>query len=456
MIDIDNNVNLVKILVVCWLFFWVMLASKNLLFKKYYSIDIVLIFYFVFFGVPLLLDVVIGQPSYNIFPAIRMAVKDENTFVIYCLYVVIVPIIWWYTGRPKNNRQSPRILINTSNLFSKIIQLPQNYKLGKKLKFLIKLICYALLFLPIILWFFSPNPNIYSTYGAVWSGLLSEAESSYHNLIHFSCVFSLLGLMGLIFLQKNHKLYPLNFYFWLTLLIPSLIAIWLNGKRSMIVYTIFTITISLLIKGLLKGGKLLILFVIIVFSFGLFSYSYQTSLVRSIANDKVYDITRLDYGRDHLLKIAIYSELNSNNIKILDYRFQTIYHALVLYVPRFLWAEKPIPYNYERYITSASMKIPVKDFTFGITSTLLAETLSNFGWFGLLIGPISISLFCRIGDSTNNQFMVIFTSLVATRLLLLSLGAVLPMIILWIFLIIIFKYNLAKARKNLKKSLYHA
>ena len=92
----ENEINLVKIVTFAWLLFWAFLSAKNIIFKRYYSAYLVIIINFLFFGVPLLLDLVIGEPKYNFFPGmdnLRVAVRDETTFLVYCMYIAIVPVV---------------------------------------------------------------------------------------------------------------------------------------------------------------------------------------------------------------------------------------------------------------------------------------------------------------------------------------------------------------------------
>jgi oligosaccharide repeat unit polymerase len=435
----ENDINLVKIITFAWLLFWAFLSGKNIIFKRYYSAYLVIIINFLFFGVPLLLDLVIGEPKYDFFRGLdnlRVAVRDETTFLVYCLYIAIVPVVLWYNGIPKDKEGHGRLLINNQTFLVNLIGFRNRYKLGKQFKLLMILIGYFLLFLPVILWSFSPNPGLYITYGAKGAGLLSEEEYNFHQLIHLSSLLSLGGLITVILLQKNKNLSLMNLYFWASVIIPTSITIWLNGKRHIVAFIIFALIITFLLKKAFNRVKLLAFLLGLLLVFGLFSYSYQTSLVRGIDTKQMYEISRFDYGRDHLLKLSIYSELNPHKFKILDHRLQTVYHALVLYIPRFLWPGKPIPYNYQKYVAAASFNISPKDVLFGITGTWLGESLSNFGWVGAFIGPITIALICRFGDSTKNNFLIIFTSFIALYLLLLSLGSVFRFLIIWLILLI--------------------
>lgn len=434
----ENEINLVKIVTFAWLLFWAFLSAKNIIFKRYYSAYLVIIINFLFFGLPLLLDLVIGEPKYNFFPGmdnLRVAVRDETTFLVYCMYIAIVPVVLWYNGVPKDKENHGRLLVNNQTFLVNLAGFGNRYKLGKQFKLLMMLIGYFLLFLPVILWSFSPNPSIYMTYGAKGANLFSEVEDKFHQLIHLSSFISLGGLITIIVLQKNKNLSLINFYFWASVLIPISVTIWLNGKRHIIAFVIFALVLTLLLKKAFSRVKILVFFLGLLLAFGIFSYSYQTSLVRSIATKQVYEISRLDYARDPVLKLSIYSELNPDKLKILDHRLQTVYHALILYIPRFLWPGKPLPYDYQVYITAASFNISPKDVIFGLTGTWLAESLSNFGWVGAFIGPMTIALICRFGDSTRNNFLIICTSFLSIYLLSLSLGYTVPFLIIWLILL---------------------
>ncbi len=435
----ENEINLVKIVTFAWLLFWAFLSVKNIIFKRYYSAYLVIIISFLFFGVPLLLDLVIGEPKYNFFPGmdnLRVAVRDETTFLVYCMYIAIVPVVLWYNGVPKDKENHGRLLVNNQTFLVDLAGFGNRYKLGKQFKLLIILIGYFLLFLPFIVWTFSPNPGIYSTYGVAGSAAFSEAEYKFHQFIHHSSLLSLGGLITIIILQKDKNLSLMNLYFWASVLIPTFITVWLNGKRHIIAFVIFALILTLLLKKAFSRVKILVFFLGLLLTFVIFSYSYQTSLVRSIATKQVYEISRFDYARDAVLKTSIYSELNPDKLKILDHRLQTVYHALILYtIPRSLWLDKPIPYDYQVYITAVSFKISPKDVIFGLTGTWLAESLSNFGWVGAFIGPMTIALICRFGDSTRNNFLIICTSFLSIYLLLLSLGYTVPFLIIWLILL---------------------
>jgi hypothetical protein len=273
-----------------------------------------------------------------------VAVRDETTLLVYCLYIAIVPVILWYNGIPKDKENNGRLLVNNQTFLVNLAGFGNRYKLGKQFKLLIILIGYFILFLPIILWAFSPNPGVYSTYGVKGVSMLSEAEDKFHDFIHLSSVLSLGGLITIIALQKNKNLSLMNLYFSASVLIPTFISVWLNGKRYIIAFVIFALILILLLKKAFSRVKILVFFLGFILAFGIFSY-YQTSLVRSVATKQVYEISRFDYSRDPMLKLSTYSELNPDKLKILDHRLQTVYHALILHIPRFLWQGKPLPYD---------------------------------------------------------------------------------------------------------------
>lgn len=430
-----------------WLLFWAVLSANNLMFKQYQSIYIVIIFHFLFLGIPLLLDVAFGQANFDNFPGLQPAVKDQTTFWIYCLYVSIAPVIWWYTGKTRKAKElSPFSVESNINILSSSMPVNTNYGLvgsGKKVKLFAMILCYLILYLPTILWFFSPDPSVYFTYGAVVNGFYSDALLEYHRLIHQANYLSLLGISGIILLKK--KLSFLNLFFWITLMMPLGITIWLNGKRGIIAYILSSLLMSLMIrknvKKSLQRTKIMILLFLMVTLFISFSYYYQTSLVRSVTSEQLYDNYRRDYTMEHQLKFSIYSELNPDKIKILDYKFQTIYLQTIQFVPRFLWSNKPNIVNHDVLLTTSALKIPVNNFVFGIKSLWLAEALSNFGWIAIFVGPLMLSILCRTGDGTNKKFIKLLTSLIALRLTIGYLTLInTSLLIIWVIFVLRCKY----------------
>ena len=56
--------------------------------------------------------------------------------------------------------------------------------------------------------------------------------------------------------------------------------------------------------------------------------------------DSVYDMLRVDFGRDDVIKYVIYKEFFKQN-HILDYPGQSFFSTLFIFIPRIIWPSKP-------------------------------------------------------------------------------------------------------------------
>jgi hypothetical protein len=166
----------------------------------------------------------------------------------------------------------------------------------------------------------------------------------------------------------------------------------------------------------------------------IFSSSYQTG-VRGGTSDfeEVYEGFRVDYGRDSNIKMAIFAELYPQELQILEYRGESLFFYLTMYIPRQSWPEKPMPYRH--YVTSAAFMIPPKLWTWGLTTSFLEEAIANFSWFGMILGPSLISIICRVGDSRSNPLISPLTVLVAILFLAIDLSAFSPLFFIWLMMI---------------------
>ena len=408
--------DILNILTFIWLAFWALLALRLLVLGRFQSILVIIIVHFIFAGIPLLLDFVIGQPYYDRYLGFRLAMQDEMTSVIYCFYVSIIPPFWWFLGRVKN--------------------LGSIDKSSDKLLFIrkFKLILFILLISPIFVLAFSPASQEYLTYGVIATGNLVDEAKEYHRYISLATLLSLIGGVGLLASQSRIKLLSL-----ISILPWLIIAIWLNGKRNIVALTIFLLGYIFWYKGYLRGTKLIISIAVSILFFAGFSSVYQGAVrgisVELISPQIVYERFRLDYGRDHTIKLTIFAELHPNLINVLNYRGESILFYLTMYVPRDIWNEKPLPYS--QYFTSAVFRNPPKLWGWSFTTSFLEEAIANFGWYGMIIGPAIPLIICRVGDSSKNAVVSALTSLISSLLLAVQLVSFAPLFFLWGLIVVV-------------------
>jgi len=168
-------------------------------------------------------------------------------------------------------------------------------------------------------------------------------------------------------------------------------------------------------------------------AFAAFSVLYQSQLrgFTEVEWSKRYNNIRLDYGRDHMMRLTLFAELHSESPPVLEHRGQSLLFDLTMLIPREIWPEKPWPYAV--YATAAAFRVPVRYLGWGVTTSWLEEAVANFGWPGLLLGPLLIGSICRIGDSQPDTIVCLLTILVSSMLLAVQVGAFAPLIPIWMF-----------------------
>lgn len=427
------NLNLLNIVAFLWLAFWALRAFRCLAVGSRHSILFIILMHFFFTGVPLILDVLFGKPEYSIFPGLYIATRDDTTSIIYCLYVSVVPVLWWWTGR-----ENKHLNVNSFDGTIDTAAFIERMKLG------LQLILFVFLISPLIAWMYSPEPEIYFRYGAaVIDPFRFESSSKYHSdAISLACILSLMAATGILALQKRITILLVTF------LLPWIILVfWLNGKRHIVGFAIVLIGYVIWQKGYLKGIRLVIASMLAVLIMSIFSYTYQAQVrdvnVQSVDQVEFYDGIRVDYGRDAEIKMAIYAELYPQQMQILEHRGQSLIFYLTQFVPRKIWTQKPMPYA--QYVTSAALRSPPRLWGWGLTTSILEEAIANFSWFGMIVGPLVLSIICRVGDARKNVFISPLTVLVATLLLALEMVAFWPIFYLWLISVILIRP--AKRRK---------
>lgn len=148
-----------------------------------------------------------------------------------------------------------------------------------------------------------------------------------------------------------------------------------------------------------------VLFIILV----LFSYYYLVVIkpLSNVSFNSVYDMLRVDFGRDDVIKFVIDQEL-FNNSPILEYRGQSFLSTFLTFIPRSIWPSKPYPHY--MYLTSRILGTAIDKLPAGTTPSWFEMCIANFSWFGFVIGVIFIPLFCKWCDkikSVPNQMLVL-------------------------------------------------
>lgn len=409
---------LVNIITFMWILFWTIFSMQRLSNGIKESIDLIMPVFLIFCGLPLLLDVVVRQPYYSMQPGFAVASADHMTGYIYCVYVALIPVLWrimstLFREKTHNSINEPNYLISINNI-SQFSRRP-----------LALIALFALLIVPIFVALRSPDYIQYLTYSTILRYSLYDKFDEWHSYVALFTMISVLSGTYLILIGKNRILSLSN---CISIYPLILIASWLNGKRAILALAIVLIIAAGWFKNEFKGRKLFIASVVGLLVIIVFSFSYQ-GITGRIEDRNWYDNIRIDFGRDDIIKMAIYAELNPQQMQILEYRGQSCLFYATMVVPREIWPEKPLPYA--QYATSAMLFTEPREWGWGMTTSIFDEAIANTGWYGFLIGPLIIILVCLIGDRSASPLVRLLTPLIGSLLLVVQMVAFAPIFVIW-------------------------
>ncbi len=370
--------------------------------------------HFVFCGVPSILNLIIGEPVYLIYVSFQQ-LGDNDVNLIYTIYVCACPVIWWLLGRSKSPDlpAMPDSQKSQSALDSRLVRIMLNV-----------IAAAPLLLLPL-----APDLSFYSSYASVLSDSVPDNVTRFQTYISAAAVFSIVGLT-----VKWARCQSLLKTLFLTS--PLLFgALWLNGKRYIVLLAIVLFVLALWERKAVSGWRLVAAAAFAFSLFAAFSYSYQTDLrsTNLLGAAEQYERTRIDFGREHGIKFAIYCELHPEQTPILEYRGESVFFNLVAPIPRVLWYDKPWPYA--EYATAAVLQRSM-NIGWSITTDWLEEAIANFSWLGLALGPLLFAAICRIGDHFRTSVTHYLTVLVVCLLSAVQFNAFMPLGVAWFIAIL--------------------
>ncbi len=371
------------------------------------------IVFFLFFVLPLWLDLTVGPPTYTYQRGFVISQADHTTNVIYLGYLLLVPVVLRVAGGAPRFGEPP----------------PQARALGRG----VQVFAWAsMLALPFVL-VLTPSVSSLTQYA---SYVTKDAGTDTTYQIVLTAVASLAVMGAVLVLTAPNTLPPLR----IATLPFLVVGIWVHGKRSIVALALLLMLYMLWTQGVLRGRRFIATAVLSGIVLAGFSYAYQTKVRRidegaptrnqSAAANPLFVNFRIDYGRDAVTRQTIYAELHPDQLRVLEYRGQSVLFDLTFFVPRGLWPGKPYPYAI--YATSTMFDQPVRDLGWGTTTSWLEEAIANFSWFGLLLGPLVPALVCRVGDRRHTPFSGVLTTTVASLLLILQVVAYMPVIALWV------------------------
>ena len=417
-VALSDLLQLMEVLAFIYLTLWAGFVLLRLVAGAMRSAYVVYVVFYVLNGLPLLFDALLGRPYYSIFPGIERASNDPATRWVYVAFMVLVPPILLL--------MSARKTLPDGNLSR--LSLLMHGRVVTSLVWIVAM-------MPFVVWAVSPAPGAYTQYGTIYvrhrllSGDVTDQQfNQFHILISSTALLSIASVAFLIYRHPSR----LTFQCMLPYVGILLGDIWLNGKRNSVAFVVFMVVAAVWSRGTVRGPVLLLVGGSAVSILLLFSWWYQEDFraVSTQGSALQYEGNRIDYGRDHSVRLSIYSMLYGGDERILDYPGQSFVIYATIAVPRSVWEGKPP--NYADMHTSAALMARDPQRAWSLTTSWLDEMIANFGVLGMVLGPASLGILCRVGDSQGPGILQLLTMFFGSLLLAVHLAAIAPVVLLWL------------------------
>ncbi|HDX9587161.1 TPA: hypothetical protein ROX98_000064 [Bacillus pseudomycoides] len=412
----------------------IFIILKRLIIERKFSFNYTfLIIYYLIFTVPLILDMILGIPKYS--ERSQYVYELVNTEEVALIFNIINVIIFG-------------IFFTFKKEFSLDINL-----LKIKRGFLINSMLLILSIMPVFLSIININniPSFKYGYLVAVSKYNPSILPLYEMFLNITMISVPAGLVYLILNPKKH------IYISWVVYTSVILSMYMNGKR-MVVFLFF---ILLLVKVYINNKKsFMIMACLSIFSIITFNNFYSNYMddkygLNKFSDDK-YLQYRIDYSRDHNVKMAIFKEINENENKILEYRGESFLYNLSFFMSRENWENKPYPYGV--YVTAASVGLSqAQSLGWQMTTSLLDESIANLGlFFGVCFFILFFIIVFKIGYSFKENILILTTTnFIIFLFLTMQFSFSMPFVLSWLFLIA-FNYirNKLKHTQNLKFNEY--
>ena len=203
----SEHLLLVQVVTALWLTVVTLAAAIKLVRGNGHAALVLTCVHFVFFGVPLWLDVSYGGPSFT-YPGFADAADNVTVSLMYCFAVAVAPLLWDFVSAASawTPRQSPAGPIRLGRIET------------------------VVLFLPLLLAVTIADPATYMSYGAVAQDALDDGALSVHLFVSIASLITV-ALIARNISRSSHLTTMQRYLF----AFAGSLALWLNGKRAIIV-----------------------------------------------------------------------------------------------------------------------------------------------------------------------------------------------------------------------------
>lgn len=395
-------------------------AYKRVVFQENCSVaNYVIVVLYVFCVLPIICNYTLGLPQYNTIywykPFIEPMVNVQ-VGIIYDLYIMLC-IILLYIFCARKNRG---IILTQYNSLTSIVC--NN-----------RVISTVLIFLPIIYIVLTGSGKYYVTYAV--SSARGLTESNKMALMTPCMLISMIVYFGTV-LKNNLTIKKIILTF-----LYSVSIVWISGKRFMLanillLFIFYTVNMDIDVNGRKKIYRILPILGIVLIGFSVF----YLAVIRPMAETSslsIYDMLRVDFGRDDVIKYVINKEIIRGE-RILEYRGETFLSLIGSFIPRKVWPNKPYPHY--MYLTGSILNLDIHNLPAGTTPSLLEMTICNFGFWGFAAGIILLIWICKMIDRSRDVDTKSIGLILAIVLLTQSMDVYLILVVVLIAINIMVKF----------------
>ena len=393
----------------------IVISSFNAIIENKYSstAHFIIVVEYIICCFPILLNYVAGYPQYKTiywYRVFKVGMQNATVSYIYDIYILCCIVLLRLYSYYYDNYKAPYIHREYQ---------PFNSILKSRLILVLSILS------PFIYVILTGNFSFFLTYGVRTSRY--STENGAVRVVSMLILLSIYAYSYYLFTSERKKRK-------IILTIVYIIAItWLQGKRFILVIIGLVSLFFFTRKGLTLKEQRKLKVAIPILAIAIIGFSgWYLIYIRPLSNtsfDSVYDMLRVDLGRDDVIKYVIEKVIIEKQ-SFIPYPGSTFLSTFLFFIPRSIWPTKPYPHYV--YLTSSILNVPIMEIPAGTTPSWLEMSIANFDVFGFIFGIISIPILCMLVDKINVTTYQLIAVVLVAALLTQNIDAYLMFVLIFV------------------------
>ena len=393
----------------------IVISSFNAIIENKYSstAHFIIVVEYIICCFPILLNYVAGYPQYKTiywYRVFKVCMQNATVSYIYDIYILCCIVLLRLYSYYYDNYKAPYIHREYQ---------PFNSILKSRLILVLSILS------PFIYVILTGNFSSFLTYGVRTSRY--STENGAVRVVSMLILLSIYAYSYYLFTSERKK-------GKIILTIVYIIAItWLQGKRFILVIIGLVSLFFYTRKGLTLKEQRKLKVAIPILAIAIIGFSgWYLIYIRPLSNtsfDSVYDMLRVDLGRDDVIKYVIEKVIIEKQ-SFIPYTGSTFLSTFLFFIPRSIWPTKPYPHYV--YLTASILNVPIMEIPAGTTPSWLEMSIANFEVFGFIFGIISIPILCMLVDKINVTTYQLIAVVLVAALLTQNIDAYLMFVLIFV------------------------